>query len=158
MSDAAVLSDARLAARARQLSRRYLGGHARPVSVRWVDTMDRRWGSCTPLAGTIRISHHVASMPGHVRDYVLLHELAHLLIAGHGPGFWTLLASFPHLDRARAHLAAAGGQPARRLRADRTSSATSPSGPSGRASTGHHRTSCDSSETVGVDPSGTTAR
>ncbi len=102
------LSDAHLARRAHQLSRRYLGGHARPESVRWVETMTRRWGSCTPLARTIRISHQVAPMPAHVRDYVLLHELAHLLIAGHGPGFWTLLASYPHLADARAHLAAAG--------------------------------------------------
>ncbi|MGN6239974.1 MAG: YgjP-like metallopeptidase domain-containing protein, partial [Cellulosimicrobium cellulans] len=33
-----------------------------------------------------------------------LHELAHLLHAGHGPGFWKLLESYPRTDRARGFL------------------------------------------------------
>ena len=78
-------SDAALAARAEQLSRRYLGGHARPTSVRWVSTMGRRWASCTPAEGTIRVSDRLRDVPDHVLDYVLLHELAHLLVPGHGP-------------------------------------------------------------------------
>ena len=41
--------DEALAARARRLSRRYLGGHARPTSVRWVSTMGRRWALLHPL-------------------------------------------------------------------------------------------------------------
>lgn len=101
---APALPDAALRARAEVLSGRYLGGHARPSTVRWVDTMAGRWGSCTPSAGTIRISRRVATMPIHVRDYVLLHELTHLLVPGHGPNFWTLMASYPHLERARGFL------------------------------------------------------
>lgn len=101
---ASTTADAALARRAELLSRRYLGGHARPVSVRWVDGMDQRWGSCTVLEGRIRLSRRLSTMPGFVRDYVLLHELGHLLVAGHGPDFWTLLRSYPHLDRARGFL------------------------------------------------------
>jgi predicted metal-dependent hydrolase len=97
-------SDVALAARAEQLSRRYLGGHARPTSVRWVSTMGRRWASCTPAEGTIRVSDRLRDVPDHVLDYVLLHELAHLLVPGHGPGFWRLLASYPRLERARGFL------------------------------------------------------
>lgn len=37
-------------------------------------------------------------------DYVLLHELAHLLHAGHGPQFWALLESYPRTERARGFL------------------------------------------------------
>lgn len=96
--------DDELAARAAHLSRRYLGGHARPTSVRWVSTMGRRWASCTPGEGTIRISDRLRDVPSHVLDYVLLHELAHLLVQGHGPAFWRLLASYPRLDRARGFL------------------------------------------------------
>jgi predicted metal-dependent hydrolase len=98
-------ADAALARRADVLSRRYLGGHARPTSVRWVDGMEQRWGSCTVLEGRIRLSRRLLPMPTFVRDYVLLHELAHLLIAGHGPDFWTLLRSYPHVERARGFLA-----------------------------------------------------
>ena len=125
-------SDEALAARAETLSRRYLGGHARPSSVRWVSTMGRRWASCTPAEGTIRVSDRLRDVPDHVLDYVLLHEnqigrvdpeavsktvirkhvldyvllheLAHLLVPGHGPSFWRLLASYPRLERSRGFL------------------------------------------------------
>ena len=97
-------TDEALTARAIRLSRHYLGGHARPASVRWVSTMGRRWASCTPTDGTIRVSDRLRDVPAHVVDYVVLHELAHLLVPGHGPAFWRLLASYPRLDRARGFL------------------------------------------------------
>ena len=97
-------TDETLADRAALLSKRYLGGHARPTSVRWVSTMGRRWGSCTPAEGTIRVSDRLRDVPEYVLDYVLLHELAHLLVPGHGKAFWRLLASYPRLARARGFL------------------------------------------------------
>lgn len=97
-------SDEQLAARAAELSRRYLGGQARPTSVAWSSRQGRRWGSCTVAEGTIRISTRVQGMPGWVLDYVLLHELAHLLCAGHGPEFWALLGGYPRTERARGYL------------------------------------------------------
>jgi hypothetical protein len=97
-------SDERLAARAAELSRQYLGGQARPTSVTWSTRQGRRWGSCTVAEGTIRISTRLQGMPGWVLDYVLLHELAHLLCAGHGPEFWALLAAYPRTERARGFL------------------------------------------------------
>ncbi len=97
-------TDEALMTRATELSERYLGGHAVPTSVRWVSTMRRRWGSCTPADGTIRVSDRLQDVPPHVLDYVLLHELAHLLVPGHGDSFWRLLGSYPRLDRARGFL------------------------------------------------------
>lgn len=101
-----------LAAKAAELSARHLGGRARPTSIRWVTNQRGRWGSCTPSDGSIRISTRVQGMPAYVLDYVVLHELAHLLVAGHGPDFWALLADYPRLERARGYLdgvAAAAG-------------------------------------------------
>jgi predicted metal-dependent hydrolase len=98
--------------RARDLSRRFLDGAARPVSVRWVDNQRARWGSCTPADGTIRLSSRLQGMPGWVIDYVLLHELAHLVEPGHGRRFWALLDAYPRTERARGYLegvAAASG-------------------------------------------------
>lgn len=97
-------SDVELDARARDLSERYLDGRARPSSVRWVSNQGRRWGSCTVDDGTIRLSDRLRGVPSWVLDYVLLHELAHLLHAGHGPGFWKLLDAYPRTDRARGFL------------------------------------------------------
>ena len=97
-------SDAQLSARAADLSQRYLGGLARPSSIRWVGNQRSRWGSCTPADGTIRISTRVKGMPAYVLDYVILHELAHLLAPGHGADFWSLLKGYPRLERARGSL------------------------------------------------------
>jgi hypothetical protein len=97
-------SDTELMARATELSRRYLGGRAEPTSVRWVDTMASRWGSCTVIDRTIRLSRRLEGMPAYVVDYVLLHELAHLLVPGHGREFWAELAGYDRLERARGYL------------------------------------------------------
>lgn len=97
-------SDERLARRAAELSHRYLDGRARPVSVAWSSRQGRRWGSCTPSEGTIRISTRVQGMPAWVLDYVLVHELVHLLEPGHGPRFWALVAAYPRTERARGFL------------------------------------------------------
>jgi hypothetical protein len=43
-------------------------------------------------------------MPAYVLDYVILHELAHLLAPGHGPDFWRLLKAYPRTERARGYL------------------------------------------------------
>jgi predicted metal-dependent hydrolase len=96
--------DATLVRRAAELSTSYLGGRAQPVSVRWVGTMRTRWASCTPADGTIRLSERLRDMPHWVRDYVLVHELAHLLVPGHGPDFWALVQRYPRTERARGYL------------------------------------------------------
>ncbi|MEU9717107.1 M48 family metallopeptidase [Streptomyces sp. NPDC047976] len=98
------LGDAELIARAERLSEQYFGGRARPLSVRWVTNQNTRWGSCTPAEGSIRLSHRIQGMPEYVVDYVLLHELAHLLVPGHGPRFWELLEAYPKTERARGFL------------------------------------------------------
>ncbi len=97
-------TDDELTERANRLSSAYLGGRAVPGSVRWVDTMSSRWGSCTPLDRSIRLSRRLRGMPEYVVDYVLLHELTHLLVPGHGPAFWAELAGFERLERARGYL------------------------------------------------------
>ncbi|MEU3913227.1 M48 family metallopeptidase [Streptomyces sp. NPDC029721] len=98
------LGDAELTERAVRLSEQYLSGRARPRSVRWVTNQNTRWGSCTPAEGSIRLSHRLQGMPEYVVDYVLLHELAHLLVPGHGPRFWELLEAYPKTERARGFL------------------------------------------------------
>jgi predicted metal-dependent hydrolase len=97
-------SDDELAARADDLSRKYLAGLAEPASVRWVDNQRARWGSCTPTDRSIRISSRVRPMPPYVVDYVLLHELAHLLVPGHDQAFWAWVSRYPRTERARGFL------------------------------------------------------
>lgn len=96
--------DSALVRRAAELSTTYLAGRARPASVRWVANMRTRWASCTPADGTIRLSERLRDVPHWVRDYVLVHELAHLLVPGHGPDFWALVQRYPRTERARGYL------------------------------------------------------
>ncbi len=100
-------TDDELQARARRLIARYLDDHAKsavPNSVRWVTNQNGRWGSCTPDDGTIRISHRIQEMPEWVIDYVLLHELAHLVVPSHSARFWELVNRFGKAERARGYL------------------------------------------------------
>jgi predicted metal-dependent hydrolase len=100
-------TDVELSTRAQRLAARYLPDHpgaGRPSSVRWVQNQNGRWGSCTPADGTIRISHRVQEMPDWVIDYVLLHELSHLIIPSHSSAFWALVARYPKAERARGYL------------------------------------------------------
>jgi predicted metal-dependent hydrolase len=97
-------SDAELQQRARELSNRYLDGRAVPTSVRWANNQVNRWGSCTPIDGTIRLSTRLRGMPRYVVDYVLLHELSHLIVPDHSAAFWKLLEPYPRTERARGYL------------------------------------------------------
>ncbi len=96
--------DAELMERAMELSHRYLGGRAVPHSVRWVANQRSRWGSCTPEDRTIRISSMLRGMPVWVVDYILVHELAHLLEPSHNAAFWKLVNRYPKTERARGYL------------------------------------------------------
>lgn len=80
----------------------------RPGSIRWVDDQRTRWGSCTPSRGTIRISSRLAGFPAWVLDAVIVHELAHLVEAGHGASFRSLVARNPLQERATGYLIAKG--------------------------------------------------
>jgi predicted metal-dependent hydrolase len=100
--------DEELERRARLLADRHLDGAVEPRSVRWVGNMRSRYGSCTPEDGTIRLSDRIAQYPAWVRDYVLVHELAHLAVPDHSAAFWRLVGRYPLAERARGFLIAKG--------------------------------------------------
>ncbi|MEX0848495.1 MAG: M48 family metallopeptidase [Ilumatobacteraceae bacterium] len=97
-----------LVQRAASLARRHQ--LRRPAEIRWSDDMTTRWGSCTPSTSTIRISTRIAAFPDWVVDYVIVHELAHLGVAGHGPDFWALVQRYPRAERAIGYLIAKSGE------------------------------------------------
>lgn len=85
---------------------RWLVGLADEVGARWLDgrratraawssRMTTRWASCTITTGHLRVSDRLADAPTPVVAHVLLHELAHLEVRGHGPAFARLLARDP---------------------------------------------------------------
>ena len=100
--------DHSLADRAAALNRKYFGGRLQVDHIAWVTNQKRRYGSCTPATRTIRISDEVARFPTWVQDYVLVHELAHLLQPNHGSAFWKLVNRYALTERARGYLMALG--------------------------------------------------
>jgi predicted metal-dependent hydrolase len=97
-------TDDELLRRATALSQTWLRGRALPATVRWVDNQRSRWGSCTPVDRSIRLSRRLQDMPDWVVDYVLVHELAHLIESGHNDRFWAWVDRYPHAERAKAWL------------------------------------------------------
>ena len=53
--------------------------------------MKSRWGSCQPSTGRICINIVLALYPPECLEYVVVHELCHLLVPGHGPQFHELM-------------------------------------------------------------------
>lgn len=76
----------------------------RPTSVTWKGAMNERWGSCTSVDGTIRISQRLETVPDYVLDFVLFHEGIHLRFGDHGSQFQEVLARFPQIELAQAYL------------------------------------------------------
>ena len=101
-------SDGDLQRRARELNREYFDGRLKWSSFTYVTNQSTRFGSCSPADKTIRISSALAEMPSFVRDYVIIHELAHLEVPNHSPEFWALVNGYPLTERARGYLMAKG--------------------------------------------------
>jgi predicted metal-dependent hydrolase len=99
-------SDVDLVARSRSLARAH--DLPLPASVRWVGDMATRWGSCTVDTGAIRISDRLMSAPTWVLDYVLVHELAHLVHNDHSAAFWAVVQRYPRAERAIGYLMGLG--------------------------------------------------
>lgn len=97
-------SDEALERRAAVLADRYFDG-VRPASIRWSARQQQRWGSCSLHSREIRISSRLKSAPEWVLDSVVVHELSHLLEAGHTARFWSLAGRYPRHDEAETYLA-----------------------------------------------------
>jgi predicted metal-dependent hydrolase len=97
-------SDEVLTTMATELLQKYLPDfHERPTAITWRQ-MRERWGSCTTGDGTIRISLRLNGAPDYVVGCVLIHELIHLRVPGHGKDFHEYLARYPDRERAEAFL------------------------------------------------------
>ncbi len=96
-------SDAGLEERAALLADRYLGG-VRPSSIRWSTRQQRRWGSCSLHSREIRIASRLQTVPEWVLDGVIVHELAHLLEAGHTARFHKIANRYPRQVEAHTYL------------------------------------------------------
>jgi hypothetical protein len=99
-------SEGALERKAAELARRY--DLPVPRTIEWVPTQQSRWGVCIYDERAIKLSVTLADYPAWVRDYVIVHELAHLAVPDHSADFWRLVARYPLTERARGFLIAKG--------------------------------------------------
>lgn len=71
----------------------------------FVQQMKTRWGSCNPGSGSIRLNTDLAKKPPECLEYIVVHELVHLLEPTHNARFVALMAMFmPHWQQLREEL------------------------------------------------------
>ncbi|MCK9615038.1 MAG: M48 family metallopeptidase [Candidatus Omnitrophica bacterium] len=90
------------------LNKKYFNNQLKINSIEYVTTQNSKYGCCNYRDGHIRVSHKVGLMPKWVRDYVLVHEMAHLLVPNHSKAFWDIVYRYELTERARGYLCAAG--------------------------------------------------
>jgi hypothetical protein len=93
--------------RAEDLNKKYFDGTL-DFSITFVTNQHSRFGSCTSIDKTIRISERVKTMPSWVQDYIIIHELAHLLHPDHSKKFWEKVNQYKFAERAKGYLIAVG--------------------------------------------------
>ena len=96
-----------LTERARRINEKYFDNKLKINSIEYVADQNRKFGCCNYRSANIRISHRIGLMPEWVRDYVIIHELAHLIEPNHSSAFWDIVSRYKLTERARGYLIAA---------------------------------------------------
>jgi len=69
-----------------------------------ISDLQLRWGSCTPK-NNINLNYRLIKAPAFVYNYIIVHELTHLLVSNHDPEFWQKVKTcFPKYEEAREWL------------------------------------------------------
>lgn len=93
--------------RAGRINKEYFGNRLKINSIEYVANQNCKFGCCNHRSANIRISHKVGLMPDWVRDYVIIHEMAHLIEPNHSSAFWDIVSRYKLTERARGYLMAA---------------------------------------------------
>lgn len=93
---------------AERLNNDYFNGSLNIKSIEYVTSQSRSFGSCSCRMREIRLSHRLTKMPDWVRDYVIIHEMAHLIEPNHSKSFWSIVSRYGLAERARGYLLAKG--------------------------------------------------
>jgi len=91
-----------------RLNKKYFAGRVKVKSIEYAANQNKIFGSCNWRNKTIRVSHRLSEMPTWVRDYVIVHEMAHILQPNHSKSFWDIVSRYELTERARGYLMAKG--------------------------------------------------
>ena len=94
--------------RANRINAKYFANKLKLDQIEYVTGQNSKFGCCNWRTARISISHKIGLMPAWVRDYVVLHEMAHLVEPNHGKVFWEIVSRYRLAERARGYLMAVG--------------------------------------------------
>ncbi len=97
-------SDRLLLDRARRLDAEYLSGKARPADARFSAKLTSSFGNANLRTKVVQVAARLRPAPQWVIDYLLLHEMAHLIVPGHSAEFWRLVDRYQYAERAKGYL------------------------------------------------------
>ena len=99
-----IKSDKSLHKRALYLYEKYL--HKSPLSftICWTKKQQKTYGTCNQIRKHIRISERIKYLPLWVTDYIIIHELAHLIAPNHSKEFWKLVFRYEKSLKAKGFL------------------------------------------------------
>ena len=97
-----------LAIAADRLNKEYFNNKLEIISITYSANQNTIFGCCNYKTKEIRISHQLVQMPYWVRDYVIVHEMAHLIEPNHSKAFWDIVYRYRLTERARGYLMAKG--------------------------------------------------
>jgi len=98
-------ADAELSQRARSLAERFFGARVSILRARFSRRLTSSFGNANPQRRTVQVAERLRNAPRWVIDYVLIHEIAHLIEPGHGRRFWELVNRYRYSERAQGYLA-----------------------------------------------------
>ncbi len=91
-----------------KLNEKYFDGSIKVKSIEYTTNQSRMFGSCNHRKKTIRISSRLSQMPDWVKDYVIIHEMAHIIHPNHSRSFWDIVSRYSLTERAKGYLMAKG--------------------------------------------------
>ena len=93
---------------AQRLNEKYFENKLNVKVIEYSINQNSKFGCCNYRTGHIRISHRLSLMPAWVRDYVIVHEMAHLIEPNHSQSFWDIVKRYELYERAKGYLMAVG--------------------------------------------------
>ena len=96
---------------AQRLNKKYFDNRLKIRSIEYASNQNRIFGCCNYKLRKIRISQRLMHLPYWVRDYVIIHEMAHLIEPNHSRAFWGIVYQYKLTERAKGYLMAKGFNP-----------------------------------------------
>ncbi|MBN1969005.1 MAG: M48 family metallopeptidase [Candidatus Delongbacteria bacterium] len=102
-------SDEYLLKRSESINKNFFSGNLKNFTIYYSGKIGKgSWGLCNLLDREIKLNKELSEYPEWVIDYVIMHEMTHLIVSGHNKEFWDIVNRYDKTERAIGFLIAKG--------------------------------------------------